>query len=321
MKPNLVNRPATPTFKEPALGDGARRGINLNGPPTSATTAKAGPSHWSEFWQDFSPRDRPQERCHIPGVARAVVDRHWERCAVRLPRDAQVLDVGCGAGVVGRTLLSYRADLLVSGIDFANVPVPDIRNLAIHPWVSMEELPFGDQSFDAAVSLFGIEYGDIGKTAAELGRVLRPGAKFNFLIHHFESEIVCEGMLRRRGLRELLSPKIRAAFLSGNVAGLDQQLDRLGKQFPAEPSVKLFSKWLRRDVYRCRPERQIGWQNLLNGLGTELLLLAQLERSAKSPIGIGGWLAPLLATMSNVSVSVLRRGSGEPIAWDVSGVR
>ena len=321
MKPNFLHRPAAPVFVGRPSGSGKVSPINSPSASKSAAKARAGPSHWSEFWQEFSPQDQPQERCYIPGDARAAVDRHWIGFAVSLPREAKVLDIGCGAGVIGRTVLSHRADLLVTGIDFANVPVPNVRNLTIHPWVSMESLPFADQCFDAAVSLFGIEYGDIGKTAAELGRVLKPGAGFSFLVHHVESEIVREGGTRRRGLQELLSPKVRAAFLAGGIAALDQQLDRLGNQFPGEPSVKLFSKCLRRDVARCRPERQAGWQNLLDGLGTEISLLTQLERSAKSPVEMGRWFAPLLATMAKVGVSVLRRTSGEPIAWSVAGVR
>jgi hypothetical protein len=38
----------------------------------------------------------------------------------------------------------------------------------------MEELPFPDASFDAVISQFGLEYGDLAKAAWEITRVLKP---------------------------------------------------------------------------------------------------------------------------------------------------
>ena len=306
-------------MKPDFLPGAAARAISDARPPSN--DASAGPSHWSEFWQEFAPKGQIQERCHIPGDGRVIVDRHWAWFAASLTQRAEVLDIGCGAGVVGRAMLKERGDLLVTGIDFANVPIPRVPNLTVHPWVSMETLPFGEACFDAAISLFGIEYGDIARTAGELARVLKRGGRFSFLVHHGDSETVHEGSYRRAAMRMLLSQKIKTAFLAGNVTSLDQQLNRLADQFPGERSVTLFAKLLRGDVVRIRAHRQAAWQNLTNGLGTEIALLAQLERSAKSPVEMGSWLAELLGRMAKVEVSVLRRASGQPIAWEVSGVR
>jgi len=249
------------------------------------------------------------------------VDRHWAQFAAGLPRQARVIDLGCGAGILGRILLNCRNDLSVTGIDFADVPTPDLPNLTIHPWTSMESLPFDDACFDAAISLFGIEYGSIDKAARELGRVLKPGAPFSFLVHHAESEIVCEGSTRRRGLRELFSGRVKAAFLGGSVVAIERQLGRLKKQFPDEPSVRHFSRYLRHHIAGTRAERHAKWQYLLDGLAPELALLMLLGQSAKSEVEMGSWLPSLLPIMKVVSVSILRRGSGEPIAWQVSGNR
>jgi hypothetical protein len=60
---------------------------------------------------------------------------------------------------------------------------------------------------------------------------------------------------------------------------------------------------------------------MLDGLGPEIALLTHLERSAKSAVEMGNWLASLLPIMKTVSVSVLRRRSGQPIAWQVNGNR
>lgn len=276
---------------------------------------------WSSFWRDIGPGNAPHERCYVPGDGRPVVDRHWAQFADTLPHGAQVIDLACGAGIVGATLLQRRSDLHVTGIDWAEVPAPAIPNLTIHPWVSMEALPFEDGSFDAAVSLFGIEYGDIDRIARELERVLKPGARFSFLVHHDQSEILREGGTRRRAIREVLSGKMRAAFLGGNVAGVDFQRQRLKAQFPGEPSAALLVDYLGRHVSRTKAERQAMWDKLIADFSPEVSLLAHLERSAKSAPGMGAWLAALLSGMREVNISVLRRASGEPIAWGVGGVR
>ncbi|MFC3712760.1 class I SAM-dependent methyltransferase [Sphingoaurantiacus capsulatus] len=276
---------------------------------------------WSSFWKDVGTDNAPHERCYVPGDGRPVVDRHWAAFADGLPHAAEVIDLACGAGIVGSTLLRRRGDLRVTGIDWADVPTPPVANLTIHPWVSMEALPFEDDSFDAAVSLFGIEYGDIERIARELERVLKAGARFSFLVHHDQSEILREGGTRRRAIREVLSGKMRAAFLGGNAAGVDFQRQRLKAQFPGEPSMALLLDHLGRHVLRTRAERQAVWDRLIADFGPEISLLAHLERSAKSAPGMGAWLAALLSGMREVNISVLRRGSGEPIAWGVGGIR
>lgn len=281
----------------------------------------AGQSLWSTFWQEFSLENAPQDRCYVPGDGRQAVDQHWMRLADGLHDGARVIDLGCGAGVVGSTLLRRRKDLHINGVDWANVPKTNLTNLTIHPWVRMEDLPFGDKCFDAAVSLFGIEYGNIEKTALELERVLKTGARFSFLVHHRASEIVREGSARRRALKELIYGKMKLAFLAGNGAGIEQQRARLRTQFPLEPMVKLVSDYFIRNIARARAERHSLWQKLAEGLDPEIALLLHLERSAKSVTEMASWLASLLSNMNSVRVAVLTRSSGEPIAWDVSGTR
>jgi SAM-dependent methyltransferase len=288
---------------------------------TSVRQATAGSERWSSFWRELCREGRPQERCHVPGDGREVVDRHWAHFAACLPWGARVIDLGCGAGIVGRKLLGHRSDLKVTGVDWARVPTPSHANLDIHMSVSMESLPFGDSSFDAAVSLFGIEYGNVLETTAELARVLRPGALFSFLVHHRLSEIVREGGARRRALRELISGTMKSAFLSGSAAGVERQRRALRQRFPDEPMVGLVSDYFRRNIVRPRAERQATWQKLANDLDLEISLLRELERSAKSEAEMAAWLAPFLSNLGLTSVAVLRRRSGEPIAWNVSGVR
>lgn len=247
------------------------------------------------------------------------MDQHWANFAGSLPRGALVIDLGCGAGTVGRQLLNHRDDLRITGVDRARVPAIGTGNLRICPSTRMETLPFDDRSFDAAVSLFGIEYGNIAETACELQRVTKPGARYSFLIHHRESEIVREGGARRRALRELISGQMKSSFLSGSAAGLDRQAQALRERYPSEPMVKLVRDHFRRNIARARAERQSLWRKLADELDPEIALLRQLERSAKSESELASWLTPLLSIMDLTCVSILRRGSGDPIAWHVHG--
>jgi ubiquinone/menaquinone biosynthesis C-methylase UbiE len=290
-------------------------------PPTPLNHNAPGHSLWSAFWQEFALENEPQERCYVPGDGRIAVDQHWTDFADSLPGGAHVLDLGCGAGVVGSTLLNRRKDLRVAGVDWANVPMMNVENLTIHPQVSMEALPFSDARFDAAVSLFGIEYGSIDKTARELERVLKTGACFSFLVHHRESEILREGCARRKALNELTTGKMKTAFLAGNLTGVNQQRQSLKAQFPNEPMVALVSDHFVRNISCTRAERQATWQKLASDLDPEIALLGHLERAAKSVAEMAAWLTSLLTGMRVVSVSVLNRSSGEPIAWHVYGMR
>jgi len=291
-------------------------------PSTSkARPGRAGAETWSAFWREFGREGAPQERCFVPGDGRDAVDRHWARFAERLPQRARIIDLGCGAGVVGRKLLGRRGDLEVVGVDWAQVPAPGLPNLELHPRVAMEELPFADASFDGAASLFGIEYGDIVETARELARVMKPGARFSFLIHHRDSEIVREGGARRRALKALTTGTMRSAFLSGSMASLDSQQQALKAGFAGEPMVGLVADHFRRNIARARAERQAIARKLADELESEIALLGALERSAKSTEEIAAWLVPLLSAMALTSASVMRRGSGEPIAWNVGGCR
>ncbi len=322
MKPDPIRVFLPPVTSGRSLIIGARQ----KSAPSPASVASLkndtdGQSLWTTFWQEFCPENETHERCYVPGDGRNLVDRHWEEFADNLPSNAQVIDLGCGAGVVGQTLLTHRNDVHVAGVDWANVPAIRMARLTIHPWVRMEALPFGNGGFDAAVSMFGIEYGNIETTARELERVLKAGARFSFLVHHRESEIAREGSARRTALKQLTSGRMKAAFLAGNKAAVGQAQQNLKQQFPAEPMVDLVGTYFERHILQTRAERQAIWQKLADDLGPEIALLLHLQRAAKSITEMATWLSALLSTMRDTSVSVLRRNSGEPIAWHVHGIR
>ena len=100
-------------------------------------------------------------------IAKLELVRAWLNV---LPRDARVLDAGCGEGV----LVEEFADRLrIEGID-ANYSSDRVRT------GSLTRLPYADGSFDRAVCLDVLEhlsFEDQRTALAELARVLRSGGE------------------------------------------------------------------------------------------------------------------------------------------------
>jgi ubiquinone/menaquinone biosynthesis C-methylase UbiE len=118
-------------------------------------------------------------------LLRGVYRRFARDIADVAPKDATVLDVGAGPGVLLAELARLRPDLSLTGIDLS----PDMvtaasRNLgpyAERATVSVgdvADLPLADRSFDLITSSFSSHHWDEPEAAVlELARVLRPGGQ------------------------------------------------------------------------------------------------------------------------------------------------
>lgn len=92
-----------------------------------------------------------------------------------------VLDVACGSG--NGAIAAARLGCVVTGIDYVPALLERGRERAAAERLSVdfregdaEEIPFPDETFDAAVSIVGTMFApDQRRTAAELVRVTRPG--------------------------------------------------------------------------------------------------------------------------------------------------
>jgi SAM-dependent methyltransferase len=91
----------------------------------------------------------------------------------------QLLDAGCGAGLLA--LLAFLRGAKVSALDASpalleiarrRLPKADIRE------GDLESLPFGDESFDAVISVNSVFYAaDVAAAMRELARVTRPAGR------------------------------------------------------------------------------------------------------------------------------------------------
>ncbi|MFD9892282.1 class I SAM-dependent methyltransferase [Amycolatopsis sp. NPDC059027] len=116
-----------------------------------------------------------------------VARYHWSRRhivgeALKNCPGGALLDIGCGPGAQVRYLLDERpGDFRITACDqsFAMIeataervgPAGGVR-LSV---ADIEDMPFGDDSFDVVLAMGVLEYVDAGNALREVARVLRPG--------------------------------------------------------------------------------------------------------------------------------------------------
>jgi ubiquinone/menaquinone biosynthesis C-methylase UbiE len=95
----------------------------------------------------------------------------------------RVLDVACGNG--NATLAAARSGTTAIGVDYVPALLESARERAVSEGLDAEfragdaeALPFGEDEFDAVLSVFGSMFApDHRRTAAEMLRVVRPGGR------------------------------------------------------------------------------------------------------------------------------------------------
>ena len=126
--------------------------------------------HVVEWYEDFRPALNEDEL----DVLRRLLGRGRGRC----------LDLGCGTGVAIPQLA--RLGWTVVGVDASEEMLSRARRhgAELHR-ASGESLPFDDESFDAAVSLWlHTDVDDFACILREAARVLRPGAALAYIGAH-----------------------------------------------------------------------------------------------------------------------------------------
>jgi len=272
---------------------------------------------WTAFWNDPA-----QNRCAsgAPEVWRALED-HWSAFANSLAPGVRVLDLGCGAGAVARQLLRACTSISVTGVDFARLPLTILPRVELLSDTSMESLPFPERSFGAAVSQFGFEYSETDRAAKEMARVLAPGAKVSFLVHHAGSGIVQATLARLGALRMILSTTTGSAFCAGDLPAFDAQMRSLLRQHRGDPLVDELARSLPSRLRRTHRERVAIWKAIGEALVPERCISECLASSCVAAPRVGEWLEPLRAVCELAPVVMLTEPCGVPIAWRVEGVR
>ena len=157
---------------------------------------------WTEYWRSGRGGCLTDE---APVSARKHLAALWRAWFLDLPRGARIVDLACGSGEVARIALSTSAEARlafnIEGVDLADGIGGTDRagngtTLHLLGGVDLCRLPFPADSFDCAVSQFGIEYGDVEGACCEVARVLKPASRGLFLVHHSESAITSAARAR-----------------------------------------------------------------------------------------------------------------------------
>src|SRR4051794_4404219 len=108
-----------------------------------------------------------------------------DHCVRRLrpARGEKIIDVATGTGATSRAIARCGADVI--GLDIAEGMLTAAREIARKQNLSIdyhigdaEALPFGEATFDAVISTFGVMFApDQPRAAAELARVCRRGGR------------------------------------------------------------------------------------------------------------------------------------------------
>jgi ubiquinone/menaquinone biosynthesis C-methylase UbiE len=127
----------------------------------------------------------------------------------------RIVDLGCGNGaltwIVDEIVNQPEATTEVCGIDLAAIDPfaalkkdrRDYPKVSFLGETSIAAMPFETDSFDIAVSQYGIEYSDIVSVLPELERVLKPEAKLAFIMHDEQSAILSSMAYTARGIEFL----------------------------------------------------------------------------------------------------------------------
>ena len=104
---------------------------------------------------------------------------------VNLPREANVLDIGCGTGRLLDRLASEEPTLQATGLDFSGEMIRQARAHNRHrPRIIFIEgnataLPFAENQFDAVFNTLSfLHYDSPEQVFQQVSRVLRPGGRF-----------------------------------------------------------------------------------------------------------------------------------------------
>jgi ubiquinone/menaquinone biosynthesis C-methylase UbiE len=141
----------------------------------------------------------------------------WGLQQITVPKNAAILDVGCGGGRTVQRLAALAPDGNVVGLDYSAASVAVSRATNAHESEtgrvrieqgSVAELPFPDRTFDIVTAVETHYYWpDLPANVREILRVLKPGGAFVLIAETYRG-----GPFRL--LYGIIMPLLRAAFLT-----------------------------------------------------------------------------------------------------------
>jgi ubiquinone/menaquinone biosynthesis C-methylase UbiE len=149
-----------------------------------------------EYYDEFSKRYEEHRRPHAADGYHALVDDLEVELAERYGRGRDVLECGCGTGLILERLAAFAGRAVGIDLSPGMLARARARGLDVHEG-SITSLPFPDASFDLACSFKVLPHvHDVGKALAEMARVTRPGG---FVLAELYNPLSLRGLAKRLG--------------------------------------------------------------------------------------------------------------------------
>lgn len=152
---------------------------------------------WKAFWQRQQQGSSPAVVSAEWSAITTAQFSAWTKFAEFLPESSRLLDVASGNGKLIEMLQSMRGDISATGIDIATQLPPRAPGVEVIGGIEMENLPFDDNSYHAAASQFGFEYGETSKVANEILRVVTDGGPIGLMVHRGDGAILAHNLRRK----------------------------------------------------------------------------------------------------------------------------
>lgn len=166
---------------------------------------------WDQYW-----RDGRLASCGGEGGAayQAAITEGWRGFFRTLPTGSRILDACTGNGAVAFIAEEVAAEcgirFEIEAFDGAVITTSQSPHGMIHfrSRVVAESLPYSDDSFDAVVSQYGLEYSDMQRSLSELARVSVSHGRVRLMSHACEGIVVGEARQQGEEARRLLDSSI-----------------------------------------------------------------------------------------------------------------
>jgi ubiquinone/menaquinone biosynthesis C-methylase UbiE len=169
-------------------------------PPIPATASNRA------YYDRFAAGYENQRGEHDPGGYHELVDELEAELVERFGRGKDVLEVGCGTGLILQRISKFAR--LARGVDLSPGMLARARERGLDVVEgSATDLPFEDQSFDVTCSFKVLAHiPEVERALYEMARVTRPGGT---LVAEFYNPLSLRGLWKRLGPAGEIAPGTR----------------------------------------------------------------------------------------------------------------
>lgn len=281
--------------------------------------------YWSEYWDNGSLTSFSDKSGNYVGP----LERVWKAFFYSQTEAKKVLDLGTGNGALLELASSICKDSILMGVDYADIKTQKLPNKSyeIIGKTNIEKLPFKASSFDVIVSQFAIEYSDMSSAINECARVLKSGATFQFICHHYDSIILKENINILTCLHEIpcLLLHLYNFKVKGDFKAHDKVLEhgrslqaQFGSGFAGTDFIN-FYHYVKSLNDKAQLEKSFDLYK--RNLESHKARLTALQNAALTPQRLSYLQDVLLQNFTSVDVELLSSNLNKTIAYKIYGTK